>query len=120
MLQTITTIIHILSCIVLTTVILLQSGKGSGLAAGFGGASGGAEVFGGQGAGGFLTKATVVVAAVFMGSSLGLAYLSSQPSGVMPTTASEERKAQQNQGEDIVGQDEEAGSSDGESGSSGQ
>lgn len=118
--QTVITIIHLLSCVVLVTVILLQSGKGSGLAAGFGGASGGAEVFGGQGAGGFLTKATVAVAAVFMGSSLGLAYLSSQPSGVMPTTATKEQKAEQNQGEDIVGEDEETGASDSESGSSGE
>ncbi|MGM0558083.1 MAG: preprotein translocase subunit SecG [Myxococcota bacterium] len=119
MLQTVTTIVHLLSCIVLVTVILLQAGKGSGLASGFGGAGGGTQVFGSQGAGGFLEKATVFVAAIFMTSSLGLAYLSSQPSSVMPTTASEQQQQQQNQGEDIVGGSG-ADSSDEGSGSSGE
>jgi preprotein translocase subunit SecG len=119
MLQTVINIIHLLSCVVLVAVILLQSGKGSGLASGFGGAGGGTQVFGSQGAGGFLTKATVAVAAIYMGSSLGLAYLSSQPSSVMPTTASEQQQQQQDQGEDIVGGSG-AGSSDEGSGSSGE
>lgn len=103
MLQTLLLVVHLVVCVVLVVVILLQAGKGSGLAAGFGGAGGGTQVFGSQGAGGFLTKATVVVAAIFMSTSLGLAYLSSQPTGLMPTTASPSQPSQQAQGEEIVG-----------------
>lgn len=120
MLETVLDIVHVLSCFVLVAVILLQSGKGSGLASGFGGAGGGTQVFGSQGAGGFLTKATVVVAAVYMGSSLGLAYISSQPNSVMPTAATQQQQQQQNTGEEIVGGSEETGSSSEESGESGE
>lgn len=74
MLATFLTVIHVVACIFLILVVLLQQGKGGGLSA-MGG--GGAQVFGGSGAGNFMTRLTAICAAVFMMTSLSLAYLSS-------------------------------------------
>ena len=66
---------HILVCFALVLVILLQSGKGGGLAGGaFGGTA--QTVFGGRGATDFLTRATMVLAGCFFLSSIALAMLS--------------------------------------------
>ncbi len=67
--------VHLLICIVLVTVVLMQSGKGGGLAGGaFGGSA--QTVFGGRGATDFLTKATMVLAGLFFVTSLVLALMS--------------------------------------------
>ncbi len=80
-------IIHILACVALILVVLLQAGKGASMGAAFGGAS--QTVFGSAGATTFLAKMTTVVAILFMLTSLGLAYLSSGagPSSLMDKTA---------------------------------
>jgi preprotein translocase subunit SecG len=65
--------IHIVICLGLIIVVLLQSGKGGGLAGAFGGAGGVGAVFGGQAAATFLTRATRYLAIGFMVSSLSLA-----------------------------------------------
>lgn len=65
--------IHIVVCAGLIVVVLLQSGKGGGLAGAFGGAGGVGAVFGGQAAATFLTKATRYLAIAFMVTSLSLA-----------------------------------------------
>ena len=65
--------IHIVVCAGLIVVVLLQSGKGGGLAGAFGGAGGVGAVFGGQAAATFLTTATRYLAIGFMVTSLGLA-----------------------------------------------
>ena len=71
---------HILVCFALVVVILLQSGKGGGLAGGaFGGTA--QTVFGGRGATDFLTKATMVLAAIFFLSSITLAMMASGTRG---------------------------------------
>ncbi len=81
-------IVHVACCIGLVVVILLQSGKGGGLGSGFGGAGAAAtQIFGGRGAGNFLSRTTVGLAAVFMATSLTLAYLSSQPRSLMDLEA---------------------------------
>jgi len=73
-------VIHVLTCLLLVGVVLLQSGKGGGLGAGFGGASAAAtQIFGGGGTGTFLSRATVSLAALFMITSMYLAYFSSSP-----------------------------------------
>ena len=64
---------HIIVCLGLIIVVLLQSGKGGGLAGAFGGAGGVGAVFGGQAAATFLTKATRYLAIAFMVTSLSLA-----------------------------------------------
>lgn len=67
-------IIHVLACLGLILIVLLQRGKGADLGAAFGGSS--QTVFGSQGAGGFLARLTTVSAVVFMVTCLTLAYLS--------------------------------------------
>ena len=62
-------ILHLLICIFLVLVVLLQSSKGAGLAGAFGGGGVGGgmgAVFGGRGAAPFLSKATTVLAIAFM------------------------------------------------------
>jgi len=67
---------HLLICIALVGVVLMQSGKGGGLAGGaFGGSA--QTVFGGRGATDFLTKATMVLGGAFFLSSLVLALMTS-------------------------------------------
>ncbi len=75
-LETFLQVVHLLVCAMLILVVLLQQGKGGGMGAAFGGGAGG-QVFGGRGAGNLLTRATSVCAAVFMITSVSLAYLSS-------------------------------------------
>jgi preprotein translocase subunit SecG len=75
MLYTLLNVLHVFVCIFLILVVLLQQGKGGGLGAGMGG--GATQVFGGRGAGNFMTRLTAVCAAVFMLTSISLAYLSS-------------------------------------------
>ncbi|CAN5479114.1 hypothetical protein BH09MYX1_BH09MYX1_56000 [soil metagenome] len=69
-------VVHIMSCLILIFVVLLQQGKGGGMGAAFGGGQA-AQVFGGSGAGNILTRATAICATVFMLTSVGLAYRSS-------------------------------------------
>ena len=71
--QTLVITIHIIACIALVVLVLLQSGK-EGMGVIFGG--GGQSLFGGGGAGGLLTKLTAGVAAVFLCTSLTFTYLS--------------------------------------------
>lgn len=67
------TVLHILVCVVLIVVVLLQRGKGAEMGAILGG-GGGNTVFGARGAGNFLTRLTTGAAVVFMFTSLILAY----------------------------------------------
>ena len=70
--------VHVLVCVGLIAVVLLQSGKGGGLAGGaFGGTA--QTVFGGRGATDFMTRATMVLGGAFFVTSLALALLSSNP-----------------------------------------
>ena len=69
-------IIHVMVCFLMIGAILLQSGKGAEIGASFGGSS--QTVFGSRGPANFLSKFTVVVAAIFMLTSLGLAMLAKE------------------------------------------
>ncbi|MDP8255408.1 MAG: preprotein translocase subunit SecG [Candidatus Alcyoniella australis] len=75
MLTAIITVMHVLICITIIVVILLQSGKGSDLGAVFGGGSS-QTLFGSSGSATFLSKLTTAGAIAFMLTSLLLAYLS--------------------------------------------
>lgn len=68
------TVLHVIVCIFLVTVVLLQRGKGAQVGAVFGG-GGGATMFGSRGAGNFLTKLTTGAAVIYMLTSLSLSYL---------------------------------------------
>ena len=67
-------ILHIVICIMLIFIILLQRGRGAEMGAAFGGAS--QTLFGAAGPTTFLNKLTTFLAILFMITSLGLAYLS--------------------------------------------
>ena len=69
-------IIHVIICVGLIIVVLMQSAKGEGLAGAFGGGAITGAVFGGRGAASFLSKTTTVLAVVFMISCLALSLLS--------------------------------------------
>lgn len=75
-LETPLTGLHIFAATVLILIILIQPGKSGGLTAALGG-SGSQQVFGGRGAGNFLTRGTWVLATTFFVTSVVLAYLSS-------------------------------------------
>ena len=73
-------VIHIVVCIALIMIVLLQTGKGADMGAAFGGGSS-QTLFGSTGASTFLSKATTAAAVIFMLTSLSLAYVSSHRSG---------------------------------------
>jgi len=75
--NTFLTIIHVIVCVFLILVVLLQAGKGGGMGIAFGG-GGSQTVFGSSGAGNFLTRLTSITAVLFMVTSLVLAHNSSQ------------------------------------------
>ena len=87
---TLLTVLHVLFCVFLILVILLQTGKGSGMGAAFGGGS--STVFGPRGAGSFIGKMTGTVAALFMLTSMTLAWISTSKSTGIRKMALEENK----------------------------
>lgn len=69
--------LHLIVCLCLVSVILVQSGKGGGLAGGaFGGAT--QTVFGGRGATDFITRATIVLGVLFFVTSISLALITTR------------------------------------------
>jgi preprotein translocase subunit SecG len=68
------TVLHVLVCVFMIIVILLQRGRGAEIGAVFGGGAS-STVFGSRGAGNFLTKLTTASAILFMVTSLALSYL---------------------------------------------
>ncbi|HEV7432808.1 MAG TPA: preprotein translocase subunit SecG [Steroidobacteraceae bacterium] len=76
MLHTALMIVHFFSAAGIVALVLLQRGKGADAGAGFGaGASG--TVFGARGAGTALSRATAILAGIFMMTSLSLTYVGS-------------------------------------------
>src|SRR5512145_584167 len=76
--MTFLTILHVLACVTLILIVLLQAGKGANMGAAFGGSS--QTVFGSGGAGTFLGKMTAAVAIIFMLTSFALTYMASRQS----------------------------------------
>lgn len=68
------TVLHVMVCLVLIVVVLLQHGKGADIGAVFGGGASN-TVFGSRGAGNFLTRLTTTAALLFMVTSLFLSYI---------------------------------------------
>src|SRR5689334_24646573 len=71
------TTIHVIVCIFLIVVVLLQSGKSADIAAAFGGA-GSQTAFGPRGAATILSKATTWSAIIFMLTSISLSILTAR------------------------------------------
>src|SRR3954464_9134924 len=81
MAYTLLTIVHVLVCLFLIVVVLLQSGKAADLAGAFGG-MGSQTAFGPRGSATLLSKATTGSAILFMITSLSLSILATRQAGV--------------------------------------
>ncbi len=92
MLHTILMSVHFFTALSIIALVLLQRGKGAEAGAGFGaGASG--TVFGARGAGTALSRATAILAAIFMITSLSLTYVGTHT--VAPANSVLDRMSQQ-------------------------
>lgn len=92
------TIIHVIVCLFLIAVVLLQSGKSGDLAAAFGG-QGSQTAFGPRGAASALSRATTWSAVIFMITSITLSIYAAKRtgpnsvlSGVKPSQTSSQPK----------------------------
>jgi preprotein translocase subunit SecG len=74
------TIVHVIVCLLLILIVLLQSGKGADLAGAFGG-GGSQTAFGARGTATFLSKLTTGAAIVFMLTAFSLSLFSSRRGG---------------------------------------
>jgi len=95
---TLLTVFHVIVCIFLILVVLLQQGKGADWAGAFGG-GGSQTTFGARGAGSVLSRATTAAAILFMITSLALTIYISRPGGssVVREGAKQQNQQQQNQ-----------------------
>jgi preprotein translocase subunit SecG len=84
-LHTTTVIFHVLIAAAIVGLVLLQRGRGADAGAGFGaGASG--TVFGARGSASFLSRTTAMLAALFIVTSLSLAYMDGRQPSAAPTS----------------------------------
>ena len=74
-------IVHVIVCLFLIIVVLLQSGKAADLAGAFGG-MGSQTAFGPRGSATLLSKATTISAVIFMVTSLSLSILATRSAGL--------------------------------------
>ena len=82
------TILHVLIALLLVVAVLMQSGKGGGLAASVGGGLSSSSVLGGRTAATFLSKTTSALATAFLVSCLVQSFMWSS-SDEQPMTATE-------------------------------
>src|SRR5262245_20661025 len=73
---------HVIACLFLIAVVLLQQGKGQDLASAFGG-GGTQTAFGPRGSANVLSRATTILAGLFMVTSLALSILKPRGSSVL-------------------------------------
>lgn len=93
MIITILTIFHVLACLFLIIVVLLQHGKSADIAAAFGG-MGSQTAFGPRSAANIMTKITAACAVIFMLTSITLSILASRRAGTGGSVLSGEKPAQ--------------------------
>jgi preprotein translocase subunit SecG len=74
--QTFVSVVHVVTCVLLVLVVLIQSGKGAEISASFSGSS--QTVFGSSGGANFFTRFTQTAAAVFFVTSLTLTVMGGQ------------------------------------------
>ncbi len=91
------TILHVIVCLFLVIVVLLQSGKAADLAGAFGG-MGSQTAFGPRGAATVLSKATTVAAALFMVTSLSLAIYTTRSAGTSRSVLERQSKSKSKAG----------------------
>ncbi|AKJ05199.1 protein translocase subunit secG [Archangium gephyra] len=110
---TFVTIVHVLLCVFMIFVILLQPGKDAGMGSALGGGAA-TSAFGGRGATTFLTKITGICAAMFFLTSLGLSFvgmrtsvagsLANKPAATQPAPAPQQGTAAPGAGAPPAGQ----------------
>jgi preprotein translocase subunit SecG len=88
---TLVVILHLIVCLFLIFIILIQSSKGAEMGAAFGGSS--QTLFGSRGAATVLSKVTTIAAIVFMLTSLVLAILSVRRGSVVSSVPVQEAPA---------------------------
>jgi preprotein translocase subunit SecG len=88
---TLVVVLHILVCLFLIFIILIQSSKGAEMGAAFGGSS--QTLFGSRGAATVLSKVTTIAAILFMLTSLTLAIFSVRRESVMSSVPVKESPA---------------------------
>ncbi len=92
--ETLLIIVHVVVCLFLIGIVLLQHGKGADIGATFGGSS--QSLFGTEGPVPLLNKVTTLSAVIFMVTSVALAYISSQNgSGSVMTEMATEQAVQE-------------------------
>src|SRR5271169_3716175 len=85
-------IVHVIVCVFLIIVVLLQSGKAADLAGAFGG-MGSQTAFGPRGSATLLSKATTISAVLFMCTSLSLSILATRSAGLGTTVLEDVKTA---------------------------
>lgn len=85
-------IVHVVVCLFLIIVVLLQSGKAADLAGAFGG-MGSQTAFGPRGSATLLSKATTISAVLFMITSLTLSILATRTAGLGTSVLDQSRPA---------------------------
>ena len=80
--------VHVVVCVFLIIVVLLQSGKAADLAGAFGG-MGSQTAFGPRGSATLLSKATTISAVLFMVTSMTLSILATRSAGLGTTVLEE-------------------------------
>lgn len=110
---TFVTIVHVVLCVFMIFVILLQPGKDAGMGSALGGGAA-TSAFGGRGATTFLTKVTGTCAALFFLTSLGLSFvgmrtsvagsLANKPAATQPAPAPQQGTAEPGAGAPPAGQ----------------
>jgi preprotein translocase subunit SecG len=71
-------VLHVILCVFLVLIILLQPGKGGDVGSAFGGGMSGGNMFGPRGPANLLSRATTAVAVLFMFTSITLALYSNK------------------------------------------
>ncbi len=84
-------ILHLIVCLFLIFIILIQSSKGAEMGAAFGGSS--QTLFGSRGAATFLNKLTTAAAILFMLTSLSLAIITVKRGSIMSSIPAKESPA---------------------------
>ena len=83
--------LHVVLCVMLIFIILMQPGKGADISSAFGGGSA-SQLFGAAGSGNLFTRGTGVLAALFMVTSVSLALLSTTGGGALDNLKPQEEE----------------------------
>jgi preprotein translocase subunit SecG len=76
--QNVILVVHILACLIVTGLVLIQKSEGGGLGIGGGGGGGAGSLMSGRGAAGALVRSTIMFAGIFFVTSLALTTLANR------------------------------------------